>query len=120
MSLDERNHRLFVGCRKPAKMLVLDTDSGRTVASVDCVGDTDDLFYDPQQKRIYISGGEGAVDVIEQIDVDHYRRIERVKTAPGARTSLFVPELRRLYVAVPHRDQQAAEIRVFESALVAP
>ena len=115
MCLDERDHRLFVGCRKPARLVVLDTDTGRTVATVDCVGDADDLFYDIDSKLIYVCGGEGAVDVIEQTNADHYRRVDRVKTAPGARTALFVPELRRLYVAVPRRDRAQARVLVFDT-----
>jgi DNA-binding beta-propeller fold protein YncE len=113
--LDESNQRLLVGCRKPAKLLVLDTNTGKTVAAVDCVGDTDDLFLDPATKRIYVSGGDGAISVIEQVDKDHYRNAGSVRTAPGARTSLFVPELSRLFLAVPHRGNQAAEIRIFET-----
>jgi DNA-binding beta-propeller fold protein YncE len=115
MWLDESHRRLFVGCRRPAKLLVLDSDSGATVASVDCVGDADDLFYDEAAKRIYVTGGDGAISVIDQVDADHYRPAGEVKTAAGARTSLFVPELHRLYVAVPHRGAQRAEVRVFET-----
>jgi hypothetical protein len=114
MALDEANHRLFIGCRKPAKMLVLDTASGRAVASVDCCGDTDDLFYDPAAKRIYLTGGAGCISVIAQDDADHYRLLGNVPTAAGARTSLYVPELGLLYVAVPHRDAQRAELRIFK------
>jgi outer membrane protein assembly factor BamB len=66
MALDEANHRLFIGCRNPAKLLVLDMETGKTVATVDIVGDTDDLFYDAANKRIYVSGGEGRVTVISQ------------------------------------------------------
>jgi hypothetical protein len=56
-ALDEPNHRLLIiGCRKPTKMLVLKhTETGRLVASVDCCGDTDDLFHDPAAKRIYLT-----------------------------------------------------------------
>ena len=120
MWLDEPHRRLFVGCRRPAKLLVLDTDSGMTVASVDCVGDADDLFYDEPVKRIYVTGGDGAISVIDQVDADHYRPAGEVKTAPGARTSLFVPELHRLYLAVPHRGAQRAEVRVFETTATNP
>jgi len=115
MWLDEPHRRLFVGCRRPAKLLVLDTQSGATGASVDCVGDADDVSYDEASKRVYVTGGDGAVTVIEQLDADHYRSAGEVKTAPGARTSLFVPELHRLYVAVPHRGAQRAEIKVFDT-----
>jgi YVTN family beta-propeller protein len=115
MALDEVNHRLFVGCRKPATLLVLDMDTGRTVSSVDIVGDTDDVFYDARNKRVYVSGGEGRISVIEQTDADHYRVAGQVVTAPGARTSYFIRETSTLYLAVPHRGAQAAEVRVFKT-----
>jgi DNA-binding beta-propeller fold protein YncE len=114
MALDETNHRLFLGCRRPAKLLVLDTESGRQLASVDIVGDTDDLFYDAQAKRVYVIGGAGFVDVFERRDSDQYVRAAHIATAPGARTGLLVPEWRRLFVAVPHRGEQRAEVLIYE------
>jgi DNA-binding beta-propeller fold protein YncE len=113
MALDESNHRLFVGCRTPAVVHVYDTESAKRVASVATVGDADDLFYDSTRKRLYVSGGEGYLDVFHQPDADHLTRIARLPTAAGARTCLFVAEQSRLYVAVPHRGAQKAEIRVF-------
>src|SRR5205823_4533060 len=62
MALDEANHRLFIGCRRPAKVLVYDVSTGTQVASATIVGDTDDLFYDARRKRLYVSGGEGFID----------------------------------------------------------
>jgi hypothetical protein len=117
MALDETHHRLLVGCRDPARLLVLDTTSGRRVASLDIDGDTDDLYYDPVRKLVYVSCGEGFVDVLLQENADHYSEIGRVQTAPGARTSLFAPELGCLYVAVPHRGAQRAELRVYDCRL---
>jgi DNA-binding beta-propeller fold protein YncE len=64
MALDERHHRLFVGCRRPARLLVYDTETGRPVAATPIVGDTDDLFYDAARRRLYVSGGAGAITVI--------------------------------------------------------
>ncbi len=113
MSLDEANHRLFVGCRKPARLLVLNTDNGKTIAALDCCGDSDDVFYDATARRIYVSGGEGCVSVFEQSDADHYKLLEKIKTATGARTSLFDADRGRLYIAVPHRGTQPAELRVY-------
>ncbi len=115
MALDEPNHRLFVGCRRPAKVLVFDTTSGKEVTSFDIVGDTDDLFYDPSRRRLYVTGGEGYADVVQDEDGSRFARIGRVTTAPGARTSLFVADQGRLYVAVPHRGNQKAAVRVFEA-----
>jgi DNA-binding beta-propeller fold protein YncE len=114
MDLDEASHRLFVGFRQPAKLLVFDTESGKVVASLDCAGDADDLFYDRERKQIYLSGGDGFVDVFAQRDADHYVLNTKLPTAVGARTSLWVPAIRRLYLAVPPRGAQGAEVRGYD------
>src|SRR5438552_4246080 len=72
MALDEADHRLFVVTRKPAQLVVLDTENGTTIASVPCVADSDDVYYDTGRKRIYALGGEGFVSVIQKTDADHY------------------------------------------------
>src|SRR5262249_14851439 len=114
MALDESHQRLFAGFRQPAKLNVYDTESGDIVASLDSVGDVDDIFYDVIRKRIYVIGGAGFIDIFEQRDADHYQQLTQIPTAPGARTGLFVPELNRLYLAVPHRGGQEAEVRIYE------
>jgi YVTN family beta-propeller protein len=113
MALDEGHHRLFVGCRGPARLLVYDTASGRQVTSMEIVGDTDDVFYDQSRHRLYVAGGDGFVTVIEQQDADHYRAMQSVSTPAGARTALFVPELGRLFLAVPRRGTRSAEIAIY-------
>ena len=113
MSLDEANHRLFIGCRRPAKVLVYDTVSGKETSAWDVVGDTDDLFYDAVRKRLYVSGGEGFIDVFQD-DGGRFNRLAHVATAAGARTSLLVADEDRLYLAVPHRGAQKAEIRIYD------
>jgi DNA-binding beta-propeller fold protein YncE len=115
MALDEAGHRVYVGCRRPAKVLVYDTTTGKQTGAFDVVGDTDDLFYDSTRKRLYVSGGEGFIDVIQQQNGNTYTRLARVTTAAGARTSLYVPDQNRLYLAVPHRGAQKAQVRVFEA-----
>jgi heavy metal sensor kinase len=115
MALDEGYHRLIVGCREPARMLVFDTATGKQTASAEIVDDTDDLFYDAAKSRIYIIGGGGFVDVFEQKDPDHYNRIQRLQTAVGARTGLFVPDWDRLFVAVPRRGEQLSKILIYET-----
>ena len=114
MALDEANHRLFVGCRQPARLVVFDTSTGKPVTDLAISGDTDDLFYDARRKRLYVSCGEGFVDVIDQRDADHYQLRERVPTRPGARTAFFAPDSNEFYLAVPLRGNQEAEIRVYQ------
>lgn len=115
MALDEANHRLLIGCRAPARMLALDTETGKQTASVEIAGDTDDLFYDAAGKRVYVIGGEGFVDVFDQKDPDRYERIARYPTAAGARTGLFVPDWGKLFIAVPHRGSRHAAVLVFDA-----
>lgn len=115
MFLDEANHRMFVGCRKPPMLLVYDLATGRMVTNVPISRDTDDLFFDARNKLIYVSCGEGSVEIIRQNGADYYQRVENVATMPGARTSLFSPELKLFCVAVPHRGNQQAEILVYKT-----
>ena len=115
LALDEKNHRLFLGVRTPASIVVLDSDSGTVIASVQTVATLDGLSFDFATRRIYTSGGEGFVDVTQQLDADHYERIARIPTGPIARTSVFVPEWHRLYAAIPRDKERVAELRVFEA-----
>lgn len=113
MALDEESHRLFVGCREPSQVLVYDTRSGRVAARLPIDGDTDDLFLDAASKRLYVACGAGFLNVFEQKGADRYTLAARIPTAAGARTALLVPQLKRLYLAVPHRGAQGAEIRAY-------
>ena len=114
MALDETNHRLFVGCRLPAKLVVLNTESGDVVTKTDISGDPDDVFYDNKRHRIYAICGAGKIDVIEQTDPNTYKASGKIDTAKGARTGLFVPEQDVLFVGVPHNGAQQAEIRAYQ------
>jgi glutamine cyclotransferase len=114
MALDETNHRLFVGCRLPAKLIVLNTDSGDIVSKIDISGDPDEIFYDSKRHHIYAIGGAGKIDIIEQTDPNTYKALTKIDTADGARTGLFVPERDTLFLAVPHRGSQPAEIRCYQ------
>jgi hypothetical protein len=115
MALDEGHHRLFLGVRRPAKLVVLDTESGGQIAAMDINSDMDDLFYDAQRNRIYISCGEGFVDVIQQATPDEYKLVARVTTIPGARTSTFSDALGALFVGVPRRNNEPAQILVMHT-----
>ena len=113
MALDDSHHRLFVGFRTPPLLIIFDTETGQEMARVQSVGDADDLFYDAQHRRIYIAGGEGLLTIVAQEDANRYTSVATIPTASGARTALFVPGLSRLYLAVPHRGTQGAEVRAY-------
>jgi hypothetical protein len=95
-------------------VLAYDTGTGKPIGSTEIVGDTDDLFYDAETRRLYVSGGEGFIDVLQAEPGAAMARVGHIATAAGARTSLFVPQLKRLYLAVPHRGSQRAEVRIYE------
>ena len=86
MTLDEADHRLFVGTSQPPRLVVFDTSSGHLVASIPSVG-ADDLYYDSSLKRIYMPGAEGFLNVFEMKDPDHFRLLAHVPTALGAATA---------------------------------
>jgi hypothetical protein len=113
MALDEANHRLFVGYRRPPRLQVLNIDATVPVAQIDISGDADDILYDSVSARLYIACREGFIDVIEQSDPNKYERVARIPTAPGARTALWDSIDRHLYLAVPQRGTQPSAIRVY-------
>jgi hypothetical protein len=116
LALDPANRRVFVGCRKEPKLVVLDSETGREITSLDIPGDVDDLAYDAKRKRIYGSCGEGYLVVIQQSDADNYAMLAKLPTAKLARTSLFDPDSGRLFLGVPRQDgKDGPEIRVYQA-----
>jgi DNA-binding beta-propeller fold protein YncE len=112
MALDRDGARVFSVFRSPSKLVAFSYEKGRPVAEVDVCGDADDVFMDTKRTRLYVSCGAGFVDVFET-ETMSLRRLARIVSADGARTSLFVPELDRLYVAVRARVGQGAAIWVY-------
>ncbi|MGC0772968.1 MAG: YncE family protein [Candidatus Acidiferrum sp.] len=117
MTLDEADHRLFVGTHEPARMAVFDTQSGHMITALPSVQDTDDLYYDAARKRIYMVGGEGFIYAFQQKDPDHYQLITKIPTALGARTAGYFGKGKksfdRFFLAVPARSGRGAEIWIY-------
>jgi DNA-binding beta-propeller fold protein YncE len=118
LQYDEAMHRLFLATRKPSKFVVVNSDNGKEVMSLDVADYVDDLAYDAAHHRIYLpgGGGTGAVTVVQQKGADNYQIIATVPTKPGAKTARFVPELNKFYVGVPAKAGQPAQILVFDVA----
>ena len=112
MAIDAETHRVLVVFRSPPTLMALSSQDGRVAAKLEICGDADDVFVDPRRRRVYVSCGEGVVDVLEQGETG-YRHVARVPTVSGARTSLFVPELDRFFVAVRAGSNEPAAIWVF-------
>ena len=103
LAFDEANHRVFSATRSPAQFWVLDTDTGKIVTSLPCTDHDDHMIFDIARKRIYITGTETAT-VIEQRDADHYEHLAEVPTGYRSKTSILIPELNRIYVALSGKD----------------
>lgn len=117
LAFDEANKRLFVITRKPGKLIILNAETGASIASFKAPERCDQVFFDEANRRIYALGGEGYIGVFKQKDADHYEELARVPTASGAKTGLLVPELKRLYVAVsPGEGKTGAAILWFDVA----
>ena len=117
MALDEADHRIIVGTREPATVSVFDTATGKMVASVPTVQDTDDLYYSAEKKRIFVPGREGSIWVYQQNDPDHYSLLAKVPTVVGAGTAGYFGRqgkgFDRFYLAIPASNSLAAEVRIY-------
>jgi DNA-binding beta-propeller fold protein YncE len=98
MALADVGGPLAVVFRSPARLALLDPGTGAVTASLETCGDADDVFFDGKRDRIYVSCGDGTVDVVQR-SPEGVWQAERVATSGGARTSIFVPQLDRLFVA---------------------
>lgn len=114
---DGPSHRLFVGCRQPAAVLIFDDESGKKVASVPIDKDADDLYYDSASRQVLVSCGAGFINALRTSGTDHWAVSARIATRSGARTSLYLPALQEFFLAVPRRGSQRAEIRVYQTTL---
>ncbi len=113
MAIDETHHRLFVGARQPAEVLVYDTSSGRLVTAISVGQGPDDMFYSAAG-CLFVSSRDGFVYAVSQTDPDHYSVQPSIATSTGAGTSLFVPQSNRLYVAIPQSIGGYPQVYVYQ------
>ena len=114
MAFDEADHRLFVHARDPGKVLVIDSESGKLITSLPCVGDYDDAIYDPGTRRLYLIGTPFLKVWQKSEEGDRYDTLGQVPTAFHAETGIFVPQLNRLYIAVNHHGTTDAAVQVYD------
>jgi DNA-binding beta-propeller fold protein YncE len=110
--LDEAHQRLFVTCRS-GTLNVLDTETGKLVVTVPIAKGTDDVLYDRDSGRIYVTSAEGFIEVLHQDDPNHYSPIAKISTGPMGNNLALVKSRNRLYVAVPPYGNVQAKILVY-------
>ncbi|MGZ3839790.1 MAG: YncE family protein [Flavisolibacter sp.] len=114
MSIDLKSHRLFIGYRQPATLIVMNGLSGAQHSSSPMIRDVDDLYYDSTSGRIYVSGGSGAIDVFDQQGTG-LRQISHILTRSGARTSLLLPSLSIFVLAQRASGTREASVIVYRT-----
>lgn len=119
MELDEQDRRLFITC-DPGRFVVFNTKYGKSVANIKIHPDANCISYDAMRRLIYVSCASASIEIIRQLDADHYELVSSIETPLGAMTSLFSPELDRLYLAVPQSGDQPAQVRVYRAANAKP
>lgn len=113
IAIDAPNQTAFIGYRHPAKLVVLDTKAGKEISSYDMVSDVDDLYFDKEKKRVYISGGGGYINIFQQDAPNVFRQITNMPTRNGARTSLLIPQLRLFVLAERAESGSPAQLLVY-------
>jgi hypothetical protein len=113
MAIDGTAKRVLTAFRNPSMLGVFSMKDGSLVTSPEICTDVDDLFVDGKRKRVYVSCGDGFLDVFAG---NPYQRIAHVPTVAGARTSLFIPEWDRLALAVRATSSEPAGIWIFRPA----
>jgi hypothetical protein len=101
LAYDGPNDLLLVGCRTPAKLLVLNGKTGEEVGSAPADAGADDLFYEAKTHRAYLVTGSGAVDSFAVSSTGKLQALGVTHTAVGAKTGLLVPSQSVMYIGVP-------------------
>jgi DNA-binding beta-propeller fold protein YncE len=116
LALDSADHRLYIGCRDTdvrGSIVIVDTETGKEVGRLPIGGWVDSISYDASKNRIYASCGVGEVYSYQSQQDGSYKELGPTDTAVMAKTSLFSPQLNRLYVAIPHLGGTTAKVFVF-------
>ena len=115
VAFDSAQHRLYVVCRSPGKVVVMNSDTGAVVGTQPAPLRADEVQYDSVAHRLYVPGGEGYMGLYDTSDPNHLKLLEKVSTAPGAKTGLLIPDMHRLFLAVsPGESKTVAKVLTYE------
>lgn len=98
MAIDKTHHRIFSACGNE-KLAVVDSDTGRLVASPKIGSDPDGALFDGKSQRIYTSNREGSLSVLREVAPDKYETVQTVKTEQGARTLAMDEKSGKIFLA---------------------
>lgn len=107
MAMDLKNHRLFLGCGGSKTMVMLDSTSGKVVASVPIGDGVDANAFDPEMQLAFASCGDGTVTIAHE-EGDKLTVVQTLKTQQGSRTMTIDPTTHKIYLAAAKYDAPAA------------
>jgi DNA-binding beta-propeller fold protein YncE len=105
MSIDDRDHLLFIGCRDPQKLIVMNTKTGKVVAALP-IGSMVDATKFAAGHAFASCGGSGELFVASQKD-GSWQIDQVVKTSPGARTMDLDPLSHIIYLPAAEMEPAA-------------
>lgn len=116
MAVDTMHHYTFIGYRHPARLVVLDSKTGKELCMKEMVSDVDDLYFDYATGRVYISGGGGYINIFQQKDTNLFKLVANIPTRTGARTSLFIPQLKLFALAERSESGNPAQLVIYTTS----
>lgn len=112
MAIDVSDHIIFIGYRHPGKLVAINAVSGKTISTAGLITDIDDLYFDGRTKKIYASGGGGAINIY-LFNNSQLTQAANIPTRSGARTSLLVPTLNTFVLAERASGSSTAQLQIF-------
>ena len=114
VAIDTTHHNLFIGYRHPAKLVVIDENTGNILNRSDLVTDVDDLYFDELDGKVYASGGGGFISIYKWWD-SSLEQIANIATKTGARTSLLIPEFKLFILAERANSNSNAQLKLYKT-----
>ena len=97
LALDVKNRRLFSVCGNE-KMVVLDANSGKVLATLPIGKRVDGVAFDPETGYAFSSNGDGTLTVVHEDDPAQFKVVQNVPTPRGARTIALDPKTHNLFL----------------------
>lgn len=114
VALDEPRKRLYVVCRKPGMVVVMNSDNGAVLSTEPAPLRADDVLFDSAANRLYVPGGQGYIGIYDTTDADKLKLVANVPSAPGAKTGILLPDMKKLILAAsPGESKAVAKILVY-------
>jgi DNA-binding beta-propeller fold protein YncE len=106
MSMDKERRRLFVGCRKPQKLVVMSADDGKVLADLPIGAGVDATQFD--NGYVFASCRDGSLAVARETSAGKFEIVQDLKTRPGAKTMAIDPTTHTIFLPTAEFEKQTA------------